>query len=51
MESTYEGKPLSEYSKDELIKIIEEMASTAVYIHKQHAGDLNVICGLPRDNL
>lgn len=43
IESTYRGKALSEYSKEELIKIVEELGNMYNKALQDHIKDINML--------
>ncbi len=45
IETTYRGKPLSQYTKEELIKIIEEMAKMDWRHQQRLRRDLDIMMG------
>lgn len=44
----YNGKPLTEFSKEELIQIIEHMAAVQEGERRRHESDLRVMAGVKR---
>lgn len=46
--SRYNGKPLTEFTKEELIKIIEHLGAILEADRRQHEGDLRTMVGLRR---
>lgn len=46
MTATYRGKPLKDYTKEELIKIVIEMGKMQEQSHRQHIHDLEFLSNL-----
>lgn len=44
--STWQGKPLDQYTKDELIEIVIELGQSLEQEHHEHSRQLDVLSGL-----